>query len=65
MAPLLIMVDCHWECCHPAVHHTEYFCAGKHSGRHALKTRLAQLNYTLTEEQVSDVFRRFKVSSCV
>ncbi|KAK9842718.1 hypothetical protein WJX74_001303 [Apatococcus lobatus] len=33
---------------------------GKHSGRHALKTRLTQLNYTLTEEQVSDVFRRFK-----
>ncbi|MHB1606776.1 MAG: 2-isopropylmalate synthase [Leptospirales bacterium] len=33
---------------------------GKHSGRHALKDRLASLGYTLTEEELGRVFVRFK-----
>jgi len=33
---------------------------GKHSGRHAFRTRLAQLGYSLTNEQVYQVFARFK-----
>jgi 2-isopropylmalate synthase len=33
---------------------------GKHSGRHALGTRLRQLGYDLDEAQLNDVFRRFK-----
>ncbi|MDB5058821.1 MAG: leuA [Chloroflexi bacterium] len=33
---------------------------GKHSGRHALKSRLADLGYELSNEDVSRVFLRFK-----
>lgn len=33
---------------------------GKHSGRHALGTRLKQLGYELAEDALNDVFRRFK-----
>jgi 2-isopropylmalate synthase len=33
---------------------------GKHSGRHALSTRLMDLGYELGEEALNDVFRRFK-----
>jgi isopropylmalate/homocitrate/citramalate synthase len=38
---------------------------GKHSGRNALSTRLTQLGFDLTPQEVDDVFRRFKVcASC-
>ena len=33
---------------------------GKHSGRHALKTRLQALGYELSNEDISRVFLRFK-----
>ena len=33
---------------------------GKHSGRHALRTRLADLGYTVSNEDMKDVFARFK-----
>jgi 2-isopropylmalate synthase len=33
---------------------------GKHSGRHALGTRLRQLGYDLNNDALRDVFRRFK-----
>eukprot|EP00898_Chlorokybus_atmophyticus_P002100 jgi/Chlat1/2891/Chrsp2S04657 len=33
---------------------------GKHSGRHALRNRLQQLGYDLTQAEVDDVFVRFK-----
>ena len=33
---------------------------GKHSGRHALKERLLELGYDLTEEQLNDAFIKFK-----
>jgi 2-isopropylmalate synthase len=33
---------------------------GKHSGRHALKSRLETMGYALTEEEMSRVFVRFK-----
>lgn len=33
---------------------------GKHSGRNALSTRLKQLGFELTTQEVDDVFRRFK-----
>ena len=33
---------------------------GKHSGRHALGTRLRELGFDLAEEQLNDVFKRFK-----
>ena len=33
---------------------------GKHSGRHALATRLRELGFELAEEQLNDVFKRFK-----
>lgn len=34
---------------------------GKHSGRHALKSRLQELGYELDESTLNDVFRRFKI----
>ncbi|OAI49511.1 2-isopropylmalate synthase, partial [Planctomycetaceae bacterium SCGC AG-212-F19] len=34
---------------------------GKHSGRHALKERVRELGYHLTEEQLQKVFEAFKV----
>jgi 2-isopropylmalate synthase len=33
---------------------------GKHSGRHALKHRAAQYGVTLDQEQLEDVYTRFK-----
>lgn len=33
---------------------------GKHSGRHAFKTRLEELGFTLTEEELNRAFERFK-----
>lgn len=33
---------------------------GKHSGRNALNTRLQQLGYTLTENELNEVFKSFK-----
>ncbi len=33
---------------------------GKHSGRHALKVRLQELGYDLSEEELREVFDRFK-----
>eukprot|EP00210_Caulerpa_lentillifera_P001480 g1420.t1 len=33
---------------------------GKHSGRHALKTRISDLGFDLNEDQLNDVFKRFK-----
>lgn len=37
---------------------------GKHSGRNALNTRLQQLGFDLSPQEVDDVFRRFKVGCC-
>jgi 2-isopropylmalate synthase len=34
---------------------------GKHSGRNALSTRLTQLGFDLSPQEVDDVFKRFKV----
>ncbi|MDD4889445.1 MAG: 2-isopropylmalate synthase [Phycisphaerae bacterium] len=34
---------------------------GKHSGRHALRERLTELGFTLTDEQMTAAFERFKV----
>lgn len=39
---------------------TNKLVLGKHSGRHALKDRLQELGYTLSEEQLADVFKKFK-----
>jgi 2-isopropylmalate synthase len=33
---------------------------GKHSGRHAFKTRLEELGFSLTEEEINRAFERFK-----
>ncbi|MEW6066887.1 MAG: 2-isopropylmalate synthase [Nitrospirota bacterium] len=33
---------------------------GKHSGRHAFKTRLKELGYTLSDDELSKVFEKFK-----
>lgn len=33
---------------------------GKHSGRHALRERIRDLGYTLTEEEINIAFKRFK-----
>lgn len=33
---------------------------GKHSGRHALRTRLEEMGYHFTDEELKDVFKRFK-----
>lgn len=33
---------------------------GKHSGRHAFKTRLKELGYVLTDEELNNAFERFK-----
>jgi 2-isopropylmalate synthase len=34
---------------------------GKHSGRHALKERIEALGHSLTDEQLTQIFERFKV----
>lgn len=41
------------------LHRTE-LVLGKHSGRHAFKTRLGELGYELTEEEVETAFVKFK-----
>ena len=33
---------------------------GKHSGRHAFKTRLKELGFTLSQEEIENLFERFK-----
>ncbi|MEL6149493.1 MAG: 2-isopropylmalate synthase [Chloroflexota bacterium] len=33
---------------------------GKHSGRHALRVRLSELGYEVDDEQLRDIFKRFK-----
>jgi 2-isopropylmalate synthase len=33
---------------------------GKHSGRHALKSRLRELGYEVSDEELQEVFKRFK-----
>jgi 2-isopropylmalate synthase len=33
---------------------------GKHSGRHALRAKLADLGYTLSDAELTDAFKRFK-----
>jgi 2-isopropylmalate synthase len=33
---------------------------GKHSGRHALRAKLAELGYTLSDAELSDAFKKFK-----
>jgi 2-isopropylmalate synthase len=33
---------------------------GKHSGRHALRAKLAELGYTLSDDELRDAFKRFK-----
>ena len=38
--------------------------AGKHSGRAALRTKLQSLGFDLAQEQLDDVFKRFKVGPC-
>ena len=37
--------------------------AGKHSGRNALRTKLQSLGFDLAQEQLDDVFKRFKVGA--
>jgi 2-isopropylmalate synthase len=33
---------------------------GKHSGRHALRAKMAELGYTLSDAELSDAFKKFK-----
>ena len=33
---------------------------GKHSGRHAIKTRIVDLGFEIDDQQLSDIFKRFK-----
>ena len=40
-------------------------CTGKHSGRNALRTKLQSLGFDLAQDQLDDVFKRFKVSSAL
>ena len=40
--------------------HATKFVLGKHSGRHAFKTRLKELGYVLTDEDLNKTFERFK-----
>ncbi len=40
--------------------HKSSLVLGKHSGRHALKVRLAELGYEMTEEKLKRTFKRFK-----
>ena len=40
--------------------HKTKFVLGKHSGRHAFRTRLDELGYTLSDEEVNSAFERFK-----
>jgi 2-isopropylmalate synthase len=36
------------------------FVMGKHSGRHAFRSRLGELGYTLSDEEINSAFERFK-----
>jgi 2-isopropylmalate synthase len=40
--------------------HKTKFVLGKHSGRHAFRTRLNELGYTLNDEELNKAFERFK-----
>jgi 2-isopropylmalate synthase len=40
--------------------HTTKLVLGKHSGRHAFKTRLKELGYVLSDEDLNKTFERFK-----
>lgn len=40
--------------------HKTKFVLGKHSGRHAFRTRLIELGYTLNDEEINSAFERFK-----
>src|SRR4030043_1836771 len=40
--------------------HAAKLVLGKHSGRHAFKTRLKELGYVLTDEELNKAFERFK-----
>jgi len=40
---------------------SECCVAGKHSGRNALRTKLHSLGLDLNQDQLDDVFKRFKV----
>ncbi len=40
--------------------HKTKLVLGKHSGRHAFKTRLGELGYTLSDEELNIAFERFK-----
>jgi len=40
--------------------HSTKFVLGKHSGRHAFKTRLQELGYVLGDEELNSTFERFK-----
>ncbi|RME07616.1 MAG: 2-isopropylmalate synthase [Anaerolineae bacterium] len=40
--------------------HRSRLVLGKHSGRHALRVRLEELGYELSDEEVNAVFKRFK-----
>jgi 2-isopropylmalate synthase len=40
--------------------HSTKFVLGKHSGRHAFKTRLKELGHVLTDEELNKAFERFK-----
>jgi len=40
--------------------HSTKFVLGKHSGRHAFKTRLKELGYVLADEELNRTFERFK-----
>ncbi len=39
---------------------TSKLVLGKHSGRHGLEERLKELGYTLTKEQIDEIFEEFK-----
>lgn len=41
--------------------HQSQLVLGKHSGRHALKVRLAELGFAVDGEELKQVFKRFKV----
>lgn len=41
------------------LHKTKYVL-GKHSGRHAFRTRLVELGYSLSDEEINGAFDRFK-----
>jgi 2-isopropylmalate synthase len=40
--------------------HAAKLVLGKHSGRHAFKTRLQELGYTLSDEELNRIFENFK-----